>query len=391
MSPVNRTAKQIAEVRRAVELGKLTPEAAEKRIKALEAKPVVFRARWTLTNGKERTKDFTGKGAEKKAAQYEIEQRAKVKSRDYTDPAHLKTTIAEILSFYLDNKMAGKASFKNARAHRRDILEVWGDRLTLGRLDQDPDPLIQELRARLEGMHPDPKTAWNRKVTAQAAIGYYILKKRLRVINPFPGADWPQPESRREAAPDFRDVSAMVREASKAEYPYWLPCLLICGWEHALRMGEYLSWKWEGIDLTPAGNDLPWARTAVLKQRKTLWRELPLTRDTVDALRALPTGNKERGPVFPVKRTATDRWVRRCLDAAGCEGFNFHDFRRSWKRRHPQLSQRQRMDAMGQKSEKADEHYLLMMARKELEVITRPSYEGPGHFRDMLAESGESA
>lgn len=390
MSPANRTAKQIAEIRRDMERGKLASEVGEKRIKSLEAQPPVFRARWTLPNGKERTKDFTGKGAEKKAVAYEAEQRAKIKSRDYSDPAHLKTTIAEILSFYLENRMKGKESLKNARAHVRDILEVWGDRLTLGRLDQDPDNLITELRDALE-LKMMAKSAWNRKVTAQAALGYYILKKRLRVVNPFPGADWPQPESKRSQAPEFRDALAMVKEAKKEKHPYWCEALFICGWEHALRMGEYLSWRWEGLTLDPTGNDLPWARTKVLKQGRPVWRELPLTLDAAAALRSMRVNNKETGPVFPLKRCMTDRYVRRVLDASGNPGYNFHDFRRSWKRRHPHLSQRQRMEALGQKTEKADEHYLLEMERKELEDIMRPTFEGPGHFRDTDFESGESA
>lgn len=49
--------------------------------------------------------------------------------------------------------------------------------------------------------------------------------------------------------------------------------------------------------------------------------------------------------------------------------------RRSWKRRHPHLSQRHRMEALGQKSTKSDEHYLLTMERKQLEEIVRDSWE----------------
>ncbi len=197
------------------------------------------------------------------------------------------------------------------------------------------------------------------------------------MINPFLGAEWPQPESKRTQAPDYRDFQGMLAEAQAPGYPSWLPALFICGWEHALRMGEYLSWRWEGATLDPAGDDLPWVRTEVEKQGKgkKVFRELPLTRAAAAALSSIPVPNKEVGPVFPLKRTMVDRWVRRVLDSSGNQAFNFHDFRRSWKRRHPHLSQRQRMEAMGQKTEKADEHYLLAMARKELEALVRPSYE----------------
>ncbi|MDQ2999861.1 MAG: site-specific integrase [Fibrobacterota bacterium] len=375
MSPADRTVKEIAAVRKAMAAGKTSPEDGEKRIQALEKRGAVYVARWELPNGRERTKSFSGKGAEKRAAEHEAEQKGKVRRREHDDPAGIRATVAAVLDFYLV-KMAGRASIKNIRAHRADILEVWGDRLTLEKLDRSPDTLIDELRARLQKKQ-DAKTAWNRKVTAQAAITYYLRKKRLRMINPFLGADWPQPESKRTQAPDYRDFQAMVKEAQKPGYPAWLPALFACGWEHALRMGEYLSWRWEGTTLDPAGNDLPWVKTEVEKQGKgkKVWRELPLTRDAAQALRSIPVANKETGPVFPLKRTMVDRWVRRALDASGNQGFNFHDFRRSWKRRHPHLSQRLRMEAMGQKSTKSDEHYLMQMERKQLEEIVRDSWE----------------
>jgi integrase len=376
MSPADRTVKEIAAVRRSIAAGKLSPEAGEARIKDLERRGPVYLARWELPNGRERTKSFKGKGAEKRAAEYEAEQKGKVRRREHDDPQGIRATVAEVLDFYLV-KMAGRASIKNVRAHRADILEVWGERLTLEKLDRNPDALIDELREKLEEKHGDPKTAWNRKVTAQAAINYYLRKKRLRMINPFLGAEWPQPESKRTQAPDFRDYQGMLREAEKPGYPAWLPALFINGWEHALRMGEYLSWRWEGATLDPAGDDLPWVKTEVEKQGKgrKVWRELPLTKAAAEALRAIPVQNKETGAIFPLKRTMVDRWVRRALDKSGNEDFNFHDFRRSWKRRHPHLSQRQRMEAMGQKSTKSDEHYLMQMERKQMEEIVRESWE----------------
>lgn len=376
MSPSDRRIKEIAAVRRALANGKISEATAQARVKALESRGAVFVARWELPNGSERTKSFKGKGAEKKAAEYEAEQKGKVKRREHDDPAGLRVTVAAVLDFYIEKKMDGRASIKNVRAHRKDIIEAWSDRLTLEKLDRNPDALIDELRTKLEKKHGDPKTAWNRKVTCQAAINFYLRKRRLRMINPFLGAEWPQPESKRTQAPDFRDFEAIVKESRKPGYPAWAPALFICGWEHALRMGEYLSWRWEGTTLDPAGNDLPWVVTEIEKQGKgkKIYREMPLTREAANALRSIPVPNKETGAIIPLKRTMVDRWVRRILDASGNEGFNFHDFRRSWKRRHPHLSQRQRMDAMGQKTEKADEHYLMMMGRKELEEIVRDSW-----------------
>ncbi len=182
MSPANRTAQEMLAVRRALAAGKLSQTDADRKLAALAARGAAYEARWTLPNGKERTKTFStrkhGKTAEKKAEQYEALMKAQVGAREHVDQASLRATVAEVLDFYIERKMDGRASIKNVRAHRRDIIEAWGDKLTLQRLDRDPDTLIDALRERLEAKHGDHKTAWNRKVTAQAAIHFYLRKKR---------------------------------------------------------------------------------------------------------------------------------------------------------------------------------------------------------------------
>ena len=56
---------------------------AKKKLVVLESRGASFEATWTLPNGKERVKTFSvakyGKRAQKMAAEYEVEQRAKVK------------------------------------------------------------------------------------------------------------------------------------------------------------------------------------------------------------------------------------------------------------------------------------------------------------------------
>jgi len=389
MSPNDRTAREIATVKKALAAGSISPEAAQAKLAMLEKRGASFEATWTLPNGKERVKTFSvakyGKRAQKMAAEYEAEQSLKVKSREHSDPQLLRTTVAEVLRIYLEEHMAGRESFKNVRAHNRDILEVWGDRMTLERLDRDPDMLIQELRTQLEAKHKDEKTAWQRKVTAQAAIGRFLKKKRMRMINPFLGADWPQPESKRTECPTPTDFADMMAEANRLDkdgqriHPWWTSLLLTLGWEHALRTGEFQSWRWEWTVLEPTDGDrFPYVRTKVEKQHKktVVWRELALYKGAADALKATPVRNKEAGPIFPLKRSATDRAIRRILDAAGKQHLTFHDFRRSFDRNHPELTTRERMELLGHATEKASNHYRMQLERRKMEALVASSYEG---------------
>jgi integrase len=291
-----------------------------------------------------------------------------------------------------------RSSFKNARKHAQDIIEIWGDRLTLEKLDRDPDDLLDMLREGLNLMHGDPKTEWNRKVTLSAAINYFKDKKRLRFINTLTGYDWPQPKSRREECPTLDEYRTMVATAKTAEFKtwWWLPYLITLGWEHALRMGEFLSWRWEGVTLEPQGDELPWVRTRLLKQNgEEVYREIPLFPAAAQALRDMPSKQKERGLVIPASRSTVDKAVRKLLDASRCEHLIFHDFRRSLDRRYPGLSQRQRMELLGHKTEKANESYRLRLERKQMEDLIRPAYVERGilppsrQIPDTEFESGE--
>lgn len=388
MSPANRTAQEITAVRKALAAGRISQADADRKIAALDARGAAYEARWTLPNGKDRIKTFSvqkhGKNAERKAEQYEALMKAQVGAREHSDPQLLRTTVAHVLELYRDH-MQGRSSFKNVRVHVADIIEVWGDRLSLERLDRDPDTLIQELRAALEAKH-DIKTAWNRKVTAQAAIGRFIRKRRMRLVNPFPGADWPQPESRRDACPTPADFEDMMAEADRLDaqgervHPWWASVLLTLGWTHALRTGEFQSWRWEWTVLEPTdGDKYPYVRTLVEKRKKStelIFREIPLFKAAAEALRAAPVRNKEMGAIFPLKRSATDREIRRILDAAGKQHFIFHDFRRSFDRNHPELTTRERMELLGHATEKASNHYRMTLERRKMEALVAGSYEG---------------
>lgn len=391
MSPANRTAQEIASVRKALAAGRLTQAQADRKLAVLDARGAAYEARWTLPDGKERTKTFSvkkhGKNAERKAEQFEALMKAQVAAREHSDPHLLRTTVAEVLTQYL-SYMDGRESFKNVRAHNRDILEVWGDRLTLERLDRDPEGLILELRARLEEKHGDPKTAWQRKVTGQAAIARFIRKRRMRIVNPFFAVDWPQPESKREACPTPEDYDDLMREArsthedGQPKYPFWCPLLITLGRVHALRIGEFLSWRWEWTHLDPdEGSRFPWVRTMQEKQgrekkgiKKKVYREIPLYKAAAEALRAAPVANKEVGKIFLRSRSAVDKRLRILYNAAGKEHLTFHDWRRLFDREHADLSQRERMELLGHTTEKANDHYRMSLERRKMEALVADSY-----------------
>ena len=392
MSPANRTAQELTAVRKALAEGRITQAQADRRIAVLDARGAAYEARWTLPNGKERTKTFSvqkhGKNAERKAEQYEALMKAQVGAREHSDPQLLRTPVAEVLGLYL-TYMEGRSSYRNVRAHIADINAIWGTRLSLERLDRDPEGLILDLRAQLEEKHGDPKTAWQRKVTGQAAIAKFIRKRRMRIVNPFFAVEWPQPESKREQCPTPEDYADLMREATsrhesgQEKYPYWCGLLITLGRVHALRMGEFLSWRWEWTHLDPdEGSRYPWVQTLQEKQgkekkgiKKKIYREIPLYRAAADALRAAPVANKEIGKVFLRSRSAVDKRLRILYNAAGKEHLTFHDWRRLFDREHADLTQRERMELLGQTTEKANDHYRMSLERRKMEALVAESYE----------------
>jgi hypothetical protein len=396
MSPANRTAQEIVAVRKALALGRISQAQADKKIASLEARGAAYEARWTLPNGKERTKTFSvkkhGKNAERKAEQHEALMKAQVASREHSDPHQLRTTVASILYGYRD-AMKARSSATNVPAHVRDVVEFWGDRMTLEKLDRDPETLIYDLRAHLEQKHASKKTAYQRKITTRAAILKFLRKKRMRMVDPFLGIDWPDPKSKRNACPTVRDFEDLMREADRLvshetkhgisrdgkyrKYPIWLPTLISLGRWHALRIGEFLSWRWEWTELEPTdGAQFAWVKTMQEKQHteEPVFRELPLFKPAREALQAMPASNKEVGPIFPMGRETTDKWWRACYDAAGKQHLIFHDWRRLFDRENAHLSQRQRMELLGQKTERANDSYKTRLARLQMEALVADSY-----------------
>lgn len=335
LSPSDRTAERLRGLDKALAAGRISQEAYAQKRAALEALGPSYEARWTLADGRtERTKTFRGPGAKKKAADHEAEQKALVRLGLAQDPRQTKATVAKVLDWYLAEKMTrdGKQrkSFRNARAHRDNILEVWGDRLTLEALCADPEPLMLKLKKALKRKFPGGH--WNNKVTLHAAIAYWCRRKQLRTLNPVDVIDWEKPDNKRKIRIPFDGHRRAVAAASKLQ-PAWLPLFLECGWETGWRSGEIQDWRVERLHLE-AGEDFPWVLTLIEKrgEDEPVYEEKPFTFRLGSLLRPLVKG-RTHGPLWPLGRTATDRWVRRAFDEAGLQKYRFHDYRRSIKKR----------------------------------------------------------
>lgn len=384
MSPSNRTAERLRSLEKDFAAGKVDAEAYSRKRKQLEDLGPRFEARWTLADGSERTKTFKGRGAEAKALAHETEQKALVRRREAQDPKDLRATIAAVLDFYLKEKMhkdgEPRESFKNARAHRNNILAVWGDTFTLDALDRDPEPHMKRLKRDL--MLKFPGGHWNNKVTLRAAIAYWMKRKRLRLLNPVDVIDWPQPDNERTQRISFEGHRKALQAAHQLR-PAWLPTFLECGWETGWRTGEIQDWRIERLHLSPEGEDYPWVETLIEKQGEDepVYEEKPITFRLAALLRGY-IGNRTEGPLWPLKRTMTDRWVRRALDRAGLEDYQFHDYRRSIKKRMEEAGVSDDLggDYTGHGEEMHARYKKAGRGRQDFHGVLRKLE--PGHFRD---------
>lgn len=391
MSPSNRTADRLRALDKAFAGGKVTAEAYAKQKAALEALGPSYEARWTLADGKtERTKTFKGKGAEKKAAEYEAEQKALVRLGLAQDHKQVKTTIGAILDFYLKEKMhrdgKPRTSFKNVRAHRDNILAVWGESFTLEALNADPEPYMLRLKKMLRKDFPGGH--WNNKVTLRAALAYWCKRKRVHMANPVDVIDWEKPKNARKLRISFEGHAQALR-AARGLRPTWLPAFLECGWETGFRSGEIQDWRIERLHLQPQGEDFPWVETLVEKrgEEEAVYEEKPITFRLAALLRSV-IGNRKAGPVFPGSRSAIDRWVRRAMDGAGLQAYRFHDYRRSIKKRLEDagVSDDLAADYAGHDEDMHDRYKRGARARQDFHSILRKLE--PGHFRDTEADRG---
>lgn len=336
MSPSNRTEERLRALEKSFAAGKVSPEAYAKKKAQLEALGPSFEARWTLADGKtERTKTFRGRGAEKKAVEYEAEQKALLRLGLSQDPRESGATMARVLDYYLSEKMTrdGKprTSYRNARAHRNNIVEAWGERFTLEALDRDPEPHLLRLKRTLKKKFPGGH--WNNKVTLRAAIAYWIRRKRLRMLNPVDVIDWPAPDNKRKERISFEAHRAIVAAASRLGQP-WLPTFLEEGWETGWRSGEIQDWQAERFEFKVKKEDFPRVKTLIEKKggEAPVYEVKPITWRAANLVRRLLAG-RTYGPVWPLRRSAVDRWVRKAFEAAGYGHLRFHDYRRSIKKR----------------------------------------------------------
>lgn len=369
MTPFDQTAKSITRLRKEAQSGKLTREAADRKIRALEAKQPRWVAIWTKANGKPATKVCK---SEKAASAYEAKMTAKVKAGDASDPVNLRAPVRDILAYYLEGKLKGKGSYGSAKAHIAKATELIGH-LRLDRISARADEILNEyIFETAAEIYPERKTLWNHKVYLAAAFAFWIHKKRLQMVTPWNVVDFPNPGSRRITTPSFEAYTKILAEASKPNRPAWVRVVFVIVWEHGRRGGEIHTMDWQNVHLKPGAEDLPWVRFQTFKQSRVTFDDVALYADAASALGSLWRVGAS-GRVFPVARSTFDNYLRDVMHTAGYPDLWLHDFRRSWNNRHRDLSLSLRSAMSGHRTEEMDERYWTER-RKGTESVVRDSY-----------------
>jgi hypothetical protein len=382
VTPHDQTATSIRRKQREMETGKISREKGEAAIKFLEKKGPVWVARWRLANGMLATKvGFTSK---RKALAYEAEHNAKVAAGDVSSPKYARATVGEIFDFYLEHQIKGKASEPNVKPHlafaRKHLGSMRLDRIAANAHDILHPYIFKTAAAE----YPNRKTLFNHFVYVRAAFRVWAAKRQLIMADMWKVIDFQNPKTRREVTTNFDQYRRCVAEASKPKYPAWVLLFIVVAWEYGRRTGETHKLTWEEIHLIPESrHDLPWLRIHALKQGRVVLDDLPMTGDVYRVLKSL-WREEAKGPVVPWHRSVVTKWVRKVLDAAGCEGIILHDSRRGYSSTRSDLTREQRMDFKGQRTPESDEWYRTEK-RKGLEASVRDSYDAA-----LLAEIEES-
>jgi integrase len=243
-------------------------------------------------------------------------------------------------------------------------------------------------RLKRELMRKFPGGHWNNKVTLRAAIAYWCRRKRLHMANPVDVVDWEKPRNARKERIPFDGHRKAVAVGSRLQ-PAWLPVFLECGWETGWRSGEIQDWRVERLHLDPEGEDFPWVLTLIEKQGQEapVYEEKPFSFRLGALLKAYLKGRTE-GPVWPLGRTATDRWWRRAFDEAGLAGKRFHDYRRSIKKRLEDagVSDEWAAEYAGHDEDVHKDYKRAGRARQDFHPLLRKLE--PGHIRDTERANG---
>lgn len=393
MTPLDRNQKRITTIQNQVKAGKLSQAEGDRLIAKIKASPPKIYARYKDPHGRDKyEKAKTWEDAEAIEAQRSKE----IQVGEYTPQDLLKTPFVQVLEYYFKNRMiratGPRAGAKSARAHIDHAARMLGRKLTLGQIDKDPDLLAWHFRL-TEEVKPaykffkrvefaTPGTTQNYFITLSAATKYFLRKKRIRMLNPFDSLDRPWKKGVRKQVISWTLHCKLVRTAATGRYegdpfPAWLPAYMESGWETGWRAGEIQDWHWERMTLEPADpDDFPYILTLEEKQGEgePVYTEKPITPRLASILKALGAPQKERGRVWPLGRSQTDKYVQRCFAAAGADDFTFHDYRRSFKRRIQEaalpIPEKLAMDYTGHKTRETHDRYTVNM-RKELESVLK--------------------
>jgi integrase len=237
-----------------------------------------------------------------------------------------KRTLADAIDRYLEFTLPRSKHRKNAKEQTR-LLEWWKTELGRRPLAAITTAVVAEARDSLSKRltragEPLSGSTVNRYVTALSAVMRVTVKEFGWIgKNPVAGVGRLEDSKGRERflSDDERVALLAACDASAcAALPHFVRLALATG----ARKGELLALQWPNVDLS--------RRTARFVDTKNGEnRTVPLAQTAVDTLKRWKDGRLPVGAVFPDMAGPLDKAWREARDAAGLQGFRFHDLRHS--------------------------------------------------------------
>lgn len=155
-------------------------------------------------------------------------------------------------------------------------------------------------------------------VLISAVLNLAWREWRLIDRNPASRVKRPQEPPPRDRLPTADEMERMAyvagNDLATGQGRAWHAFRFACA--TAMRAGEIVGLTWDQIDLDARVARLPMTKNGTA-------RDVPMTREAVELLRALPDGD----PVFGLTSRQLDVLWRKVRDKAGVEGLRFHDSR----------------------------------------------------------------
>lgn len=365
--------ERIPAIEKQVAAGKLTREAADAKIAKLRAKPDFW-----LRGPKDlrvQVKPSHSEAAAKKAA---ARLEAELEDGTHTPAKLLRAQYSAILETYIGKKKGKDASAVSYAQAGQAMIGT----IRLGQTHENVGLLVKHFREDLPPRWPVEKTRWNYVACLQAAVQDYIdANQALNIKNPVATAkklaEMKRGTRKRSQYPTLDEYHHHLIIASRPPYPAWFRALVVAYAESGFRGGMVLNgFRWERLHLEYIPRKvLPYIEIQVSKQKGDAaadFKQFPISRELWEALCALP-GQKEYGPVFPIK-TIPRKWWKRLFRDCDTTDLKPHDYRRLWKLRYIDHNPKMTAKGMGHATLSMDLDYTIL-ERRELEALYLPSYE----------------